>query len=248
MRQGIELATTRCRSSCIEAWALGKGRDQLTHGALYALIVAIPLTGIADTLARGRSIDFGRRLPAPRRTGCRAAAPRGSGADDAGHAGGGAEQPDQRRAEARQRTAQAAPAGSPHQRGALAAGDHRAAYRPRGAAGARDVARGSTLSPATSRAKGVQPHRLPDRSCGGYTTVPEKACGNALYDWLSHRARLPTGITIKMEFIILLVVLEDNMRRHFGWALATIVSLTGVGAASAADMAVKARAPIPVPV
>lgn len=38
------------------------------------------------------------------------------------------------------------------------------------------------------------------------------------------------------------------MRRHFGLALATVVSLAGVGAASAADMAVKARAPIPVAV
>lgn len=32
---------------------------RLTHYALYALMVAIPMTGIAYTLARGRSIDFG---------------------------------------------------------------------------------------------------------------------------------------------------------------------------------------------
>jgi outer membrane immunogenic protein len=38
------------------------------------------------------------------------------------------------------------------------------------------------------------------------------------------------------------------MRRHFGWALATAVSLAGLGAASAADMAVKARPPVPVAV
>ena len=50
------------------------------------------------------------------------------------HAGGGAEQADQRRAEARRRAAEAAAAGAPHQRGALAAGHHRAVRRPRGAA------------------------------------------------------------------------------------------------------------------
>lgn len=32
---------------------------KLTHYALYAMMVAIPITGIAYTLARGRSIDFG---------------------------------------------------------------------------------------------------------------------------------------------------------------------------------------------
>lgn len=36
------------------------------------------------------------------------------------------------------------------------------------------------------------------------------------------------------------------MRRHFGLALASIISVVGVGAASAADMAVKAR-PMPAP-
>jgi outer membrane immunogenic protein len=41
--------------------------------------------------------------------------------------------------------------------------------------------------------------------------------------------------------------LEDDVRRHFGWALASVASLVigGLGAASAADMAVKAR-PAPV--
>jgi len=40
------------------------------------------------------------------------------------------------------------------------------------------------------------------------------------------------------------------MRRHSGWALASVVSLavTGIGAASAADMAVKAARPMPPPV
>ena len=32
---------------------------KLTHYALYAMMAAIPITGIAYTLARGRSIDFG---------------------------------------------------------------------------------------------------------------------------------------------------------------------------------------------
>lgn len=38
------------------------------------------------------------------------------------------------------------------------------------------------------------------------------------------------------------------MRRRLGLILASVVSLTGLGAASAADMAVKARPPVPVPV
>jgi outer membrane immunogenic protein len=40
------------------------------------------------------------------------------------------------------------------------------------------------------------------------------------------------------------------MRRHLGWALATVVSfgVTGIGAAAAADMAVKAARPMPPPV
>jgi cytochrome b561 len=32
---------------------------KLTHYALYAMMIAIPLTGIAYTFARGRPIDFG---------------------------------------------------------------------------------------------------------------------------------------------------------------------------------------------
>jgi len=43
-------------------------------------------------------------------------------------------------------------------------------------------------------------------------------------------------------------VLEENMRRYFGWTLASVISLGlfgGLGGASAADMAVKAR-PAPV--
>jgi outer membrane immunogenic protein len=39
--------------------------------------------------------------------------------------------------------------------------------------------------------------------------------------------------------------LEDDMRHYFRWAIASIISVGGLGAASAADMAVKAR-PIPV--
>jgi outer membrane immunogenic protein len=42
-------------------------------------------------------------------------------------------------------------------------------------------------------------------------------------------------------------MLEDIMRRNFGWALASFALLSGVGSAMAADMAVKAR-PMPVPV
>ena len=36
-----------------------KGAARLTHYTLYAMMLAIPLTGIAYTLARGRPIDFG---------------------------------------------------------------------------------------------------------------------------------------------------------------------------------------------
>jgi outer membrane immunogenic protein len=39
--------------------------------------------------------------------------------------------------------------------------------------------------------------------------------------------------------------LEDDMRHYFRWAIASIISVSGLGAASAADMAVKAR-PVPV--
>jgi outer membrane immunogenic protein len=45
-----------------------------------------------------------------------------------------------------------------------------------------------------------------------------------------------------------LAALEDNMRQYFRWAIALIISVGGLGAASAADMAVKARpAPVVLP-
>jgi outer membrane immunogenic protein len=42
-------------------------------------------------------------------------------------------------------------------------------------------------------------------------------------------------------------LLEGIMRRHLKWAVASVISLAGLGAASAADMAVKAR-PVVVPI
>jgi opacity protein-like surface antigen len=38
---------------------------------------------------------------------------------------------------------------------------------------------------------------------------------------------------------------EGYMRNYFSWTIASVISLAGIGAASAADMAVKAR-PVPV--
>jgi outer membrane immunogenic protein len=58
----------------------------------------------------------------------------------------------------------------------------------------------------------------------------------------SHRA---TGRFNVLEISFL--GLEDFMKRHLGWALASVISVAGFGAASAADMAVKAR-PMVVPV
>jgi outer membrane immunogenic protein len=58
----------------------------------------------------------------------------------------------------------------------------------------------------------------------------------------SHRA---TGRFNVLEISFL--GLEGFMKRHLGWALASVISVAGFGAASAADMAVKAR-PMVVPV
>jgi outer membrane immunogenic protein len=76
-----------------------------------------------------------------------------------------------------------------------------------------------------------------------------KSCRKVLYKAVSHRLTLPFHIKLAAEFYEFLR-LEDNMRRHIGWALASVVSLGigGLGAASAADMAVKARPMVAPPV
>jgi outer membrane immunogenic protein len=50
-----------------------------------------------------------------------------------------------------------------------------------------------------------------------------------------------------LEFFAM-INLGDDMNRHFGWALASVISLVGIGAASAADLPVKAPPPLPPPV